>query len=76
VIELRMRPGADAAAALTQVKLTATRFPGEHELRIRLVDDAGATLRTLALGPLWLYDAGSPCMAALSEFGEPSILIG
>lgn len=34
MIELRVVAGLDAAAGLTQVKLIATRFPGEHELMI------------------------------------------
>jgi hypothetical protein len=63
VIELRMVPGAAAAASLTQVKLIATRFPGEQELTV-LVGE-----RRLGLGPDWRYDGSPACMAALNEFG-------
>lgn len=34
MIELRVQAGAAAASSLTQVKLLATRFPGDHELTI------------------------------------------
>lgn len=74
VIELRLKPGLDAAEGLTHVKLIATRYPGAHELRIRLVDGEGETIRTLTLGPLWLYDASPACLASLGEFGEATVL--
>jgi hypothetical protein len=77
VIEVRMKPGVDAAAGLTQVKLIAARFPGEHELRIRLVaEDGETTIRTLTLGPLWMYDGSDACLAALGEFGAAVLLPG
>lgn len=69
VIELKMPGGVDAAASLTQVKLLATRFPGEHELTIML-DTSRAGTRRLRLGPTWKYDASPGCLAALAEFGE------
>lgn len=69
-----MQPGLDAAAGLEQIKLAATRFPGEHELRIRLVRESGETIRTLTLGPLWLYDGSDACLAALGEFGAAALL--
>lgn len=64
MIELRVQPGAAAAASLTQIKLIATRFPGVEPLRI-LVGE-----RKIDLGPEWRYDGSSACIAALSEFGE------
>lgn len=64
MITLTVESGLAAAESLTVIKLIATRFPGDHELTIRL----GA--RALNLGPLWLYDASEPCLAALREFGD------
>lgn len=70
-----MQAGADAAAALTQVKLAASRFPGDHELAIRIMR-GDESVRSLRLGPLWMYDGSSACLSALAEFGEPAIVSG
>lgn len=73
MIELRMQPGASAALALTQVKLIATRFPGEEELTITVE----GTERRIRLGDVWLYDGSSEaCLSALAEFGEVERHVG
>jgi hypothetical protein len=63
VIVLRVQPGFEAAAALSEIKIMSRRFPGEEHLAI-LVGQ-----RRLDLGPLWTYDASPQCLAALGEFG-------
>lgn len=62
MIELRVLPDA-AAEVLTQIKLMALRFPGDHDLRLLVASKA------LVLGPEYRYDASPACLAALSEFG-------
>lgn len=78
VIALRIVAGHNAAEALTQIKLAASRFPGEHELTLLIStpDDllSGRVTRRLALGPAWRYDASPACLAALREFGTPEVL--
>jgi len=68
------------AAALEQVKLTAARFPGEHELTVvvRTPEQAltGGEARRLTLGPLWTYDGSAACLAALAEFGQAEVRVG
>lgn len=73
MIELRVEAGLEAAAALTQIKLMATRFPGDHELRVvvRSPRTEGGE-RQLRLGPMWTYDGSEACLSALAEFGEVS----
>jgi hypothetical protein len=75
MIILRIVAGGGAEAVLTQVKLLATRFPGEHELRldVRFSDAHG---RTLTLGPARRYAASEPCLAALREFGAVEVTLG
>ena len=77
MIELRVQPGAAAAASLTTVKLIATRFPGERRLTIVIpgFDFSGMKPeeRRLTLGPEWKYDASPACVSALSEFGEVTV---
>lgn len=70
MIVLEVQPGLAAAAALTEIKMVATRFPGAHVLHLK------AGPRTLRIGAEWLYDASPACLAALGEFGtvlEPSL---
>lgn len=83
MIELHVEPGLEAAAALTQVKLAATRFPGEHELVIVVHESSGAVagdratgpeVRRLTLGEPWAYDASPACLAALNEFGRAVVV--
>lgn len=64
MIVLRVVAGVEAARSLTEIKLTALEFPGEHELALAVGD------RHLCLGPIWQYDASPECLSALSEFGE------
>lgn len=82
MIELHVEPGLEAAAALTQVKLCATRFPGEHELVV-VVHEAspapaerasGREVHRLTLGEPWAYDASDACLAALNEFGRAVVV--
>lgn len=78
MIELRVAAGAAAASSLTQVKLIATRFPGEHELAVIVsreqpVDDGPGEF-VLTLGREWLYDGSPACMAALNEFGVAGLV--
>lgn len=71
MIELRVEAGVAAAESLTVIKLIATRFAGEHELRIVVATpqlEGGE--RSLRLGPMWRYDGSPACLAALSEFGQ------
>lgn len=78
MIELRVVAGHNAAAALTQIKLAAQRFPGQHELTLLIStpDDLlrGRVTRRLALGDQWLYDGSAACLAALREFGTPEVV--
>lgn len=81
MIEVRVREGVEGAAALTQIKLAAMRFPGAHRLRVVAVADridvdpacgprARSIRATLTLGDEWTYDGSPACVAALSDFGE------
>jgi hypothetical protein len=72
VIELRVQAGVAAAAeSLTVIKLIATRFAGDHELRIVVeTPTLEGGERTLRLGPQWMYDGSPACVAALAEFGQ------
>ena len=67
MIVLRVDDPLRAASSLAQIKLAATRFPGDHELQLL----AGG--RRLTLGPEWRYDASPACLAALSEFGDAEV---
>lgn len=83
MIELRLQAGHEAARALARIKLIASEHPGHHQLAIlaEYVDRANISIgprgeavipkqtRRLELGPLWTYDAGEACLAALGEFG-------
>lgn len=77
MIELAMIAGQQAAAALTEIKIAATRFPGDHELRLLVStpDDylRGRVTRTVVLGPDWQYDGSAACLAALGEFGTATL---
>ncbi len=72
-----MIAGANAAAALTTVKLIATRHPGEHDLtvHVRTPDELlrGEKGRALLLGPPWRYEASAACLVALREFGDVTV---
>lgn len=67
-IVLRVQGGVTAAGALTQIKLAATRFPGEMRLAIE-VCHGEERITTITLGPEWGYDGSPACLAALGEFG-------
>lgn len=55
---------------LKQIKLIATRFPGETALEIVTANPgAGQSDLRLTLGHRWRYDASPACLAALGEFG-------
>jgi hypothetical protein len=69
VIVLHTAAGADAAAALEQIKFAAKRFPGRHRLRLH-VRMASGEERRVTLGKDWRYDASPACLTALSEFGR------
>jgi hypothetical protein len=77
VIVLKVIAGPVAAAMLEKVKLTATRFPGQHSLTlvIRTPEQVlrGEDGRRLTLGGEWLYDGSAACLAALSEFGKAEV---
>ncbi len=77
MIRLSMIAGANAAAALTTVKLIATRHPGEHDLTIhtRTPDELlrGEKGRALLLGEPWRYSASEACLASLREFGDVAV---
>ena len=78
MIVLHMVTGANAAAALTQIKLVATRFPGDHQLQIvaRSPDQVirGEPGRRLTLGDPWRYEPSEACLAALREFGDVEVM--
>lgn len=67
MIALRVQPGLAAARALTEIKLIACEYPGDHSLELRFGD------RALRLGAEWLYQATEPCLSRLSEFGTIEI---
>lgn len=83
MIELHVEPGLEAAAALTQVKLCASRFPGTHELVIVVHEPtpapeeraSGPEVRRLTLGEPWRYEASPACLAALNEFGRAVVTV-
>ena len=72
MIVLHVDGGADAAAALDQIKLAAKRFPGRHRLRL-IVRMANGEERRVTLGYDWRYEASPACLAAFSEFGRAQV---
>lgn len=78
MIVLRMIAGHNAAEALMQIKLIATRFPGKYALAIhvRTPDQLirSEKGRQLILGPDFRYSASDACLAALREFGDVEAL--
>ena len=77
MIRLSMISGANAAAALTTIKLIATRHPGEHDLTVvvRTPDELlrGDKGRALLLGEPWRYSGSEACLSALREFGDVTV---
>jgi hypothetical protein len=77
MIVLSVVSGPATAAALTEIKLAAATFPGEHPLTlvVRTPEQLlrGEKGRRLTLGPEWSYEPSAACLAALGEFGRVEI---
>lgn len=70
MVELRAERGALAGVTIEGVKAAATRFPGDHEIVLRV------EASRLKLGPMWMCDGSELCLAALSEFGSCTLRPG
>lgn len=65
-----MERGIAGASSLAAIKTLAWDHPGAEHLTIVVPTRSGE--RRLELGGAWSYSGDEQCMAALSEFGQPS----
>lgn len=72
MILLRTTPHIEAAGLVQRIGQVAQQHPGDHALRVDVVD-GGRVTRSLTLGPGWRLDGSAAGLAALSEFGEAEV---